>query len=218
MSIPRLHVLISATLRLAYLFLVAGSRATSLRRGTVIVVCTAALGPLSGCVLVADDWGPPVGLVGDEANPEKAYLVIDAYHVGRNGREPSWIGVTGQDWRFHLPPQVTIVELEPGRYRLHDVHFGNDGVNYAVLWEIRMFGLLPGRVYYYGTIETDKNVRRTAVRTFHDEALHRRACTEAPHVFAAFETELVGPLAETALTLPPCDPPAPPTTQEHVSP
>ena len=153
----------------------------------------------------------------DDAMPmtpdsRKAYLVVGATVRPAENAQPRWIHLVRQSGirlagSEDLSTDMAIFELSPARYNIRELNF-RDNPNSSV--DVRRFRNLPyvtleaGRIHYYGGLVLDESGTDPRVYTEFDAELHRRACDQAPLVFAMFEMEWLFPDIQPADEQPGC--------------
>lgn len=142
------------------------------------------------------------------ANPKKAYLIVNLNVYPPDRRQPTWISIYGVHKGAHLSTSKYIFELEPGTYRVTHMDFLENperGTFTVYFRETPEIELEAGVIHYYGRMEIESNLRRRLIRTIDDRDIFRRACEQAPSIFEQFDVVPIGPLARHDLALAACD-------------
>ena len=97
---------------------------------------------------------------------DEAYLLIDSIVTPTNKKQPTWIALSGNRRAVHLPAGESILSIEPGRYWVEHIdfgenkHFGFGTVNWDPGPGLFSFTVFPDAITYVGIVELNMGQQR----------------------------------------------------------
>jgi len=143
------------------------------------------------------------------ADPQKAYLIIEATIPDKESNQPNRIYLNRGSYPIDIPAHSDIVAVDPGRYRISGILFQEDeyyGEGSLTIKGENVFNVSEGRIYWIGNLVLHKTSAPAensdpmyTINLVNDIQILKRACERSPQVFEAFPVNTFGKSSEFKL-------------------